>query len=467
MLVESFSGIRGVYNKDFGLDTVRKYAFVFCEMLKEENDKVKVVVGADTRPSSDEIKKEFIRVFTYNGVDVVDVGINPVQAIENAARVYSANGGVVVSASHNPPEQNGFKLLDETGAVLEPERIKEIIRRVHETEIVGKVTGDFRKVLNMHDDCVEQYLKFVFDIVGKDNTNLIKEFKTRILFDPNGGAACAVIPKLIERLGLDAEVINKRPGVFSRAIEPDENSLGGLMMVVKRENFHFAIAFDCDADRGEFVLDGKIMSGHYALALVVDDFLSGMKNPEKQIIVVNDATSGVVREVASRHGAMVKEVEVGEINIVKEMERNNSLVGGEGSSNGVIYSPSKCRDSILTLVLILKIMAKKNKRLKDLINQMPRYFTVAAKVVCSPEKHKEIRKRLKDVFARERYQIQETGTDGGLKVYFSEKAWLWFRASKTEAGVYRVIADSPYEEESKRLLREGVFVLNQIEKQIK
>jgi len=455
MLIQSFSGIRGIYGKDLTDDIARRYAHVFNEFLRKRlNKEPLIVVGHDTRASSNDLKEAvFDSLF-----DIIDVGIMPVAAIELAVREYKADGGIMITASHNDPEFNGFKFLDKDGAVLRPDDINIVIKQfknisnLSEEEFLDKhlykeeLKEKIKKVNKKNKDLIIRYSDFLKKIVGEiDN-------KVKVILDVNGGSGI-ILDEIIKKLGLaNIKLINDKAGEFKRKIEPNEESLKYLKTIMKKENAEFAAGFDCDADRVEILLkDGSLVDGNYLLALIVDDILG--KN--KGIVVTNDATSNVVRRVAEKHDCEVKEVEVGEINVVDEMLKLKSPIGGEGSNGGVILPPSRCRDGILSILYLLKIINNRKKSLNQLIKELPKYYTLQKKIKVD----KPIdRNKIKKYYLNKKYLIQETGDiTGGLKIIINKNNFVWFRVSKTEPNLLRIIADS--ETESKRLLAEACSLL--------
>jgi phosphomannomutase len=194
------------------------------------------------------------------------------------------------------------------------------------------------------------------------------------------------------------------------------------------------------------------------LALIADEVLSEIKNKKNQIVVVNDATSWLVKEIVEKNNVKYEEVEVGEINVVEKMLGYESIIGGEGSNGGVIITPSRCRDGILTLLYILKIMAKKKKSLKGLINELPKYYYLKEKIKLKKDFFSS-REKIEKYYLDNGYSLQETGDKtGGLKA-IKNGSWVWFRQSKTEDKVLRVIADSKDEKIAKKLIEEGRSVL--------
>lgn len=457
MLVQSFSGIRGVYGKDLMDDIARRYAYAFSWFLRNKLGKGPlVVVGCDTRASSAALKEAvFDSLF-----DVIDVGVMPIAAVELAVREYKADGGIMITASHNEPEFNGFKFLDRDGAVLRPDDINLVIdefkkiNELSEEEFLDKhlykdeSKEKVKKVVKRHSELIERYCDFLRKIVGKfDN-------KVRVVLDVNGGTG-VVLKEIVDKLDLrNIKVINDKEGMFKRRIEPDKESLGYLRERAEEENAGFAAGFDCDADRVEILLkDGSLVDGNYLLALIVDYILEN----DKGVVVTNDATSNLVRMVVEKHGCKVKEVEVGEINVVDGMLRLKSPIGGEGSNGGIIVPPSRCRDGILSVLLLLKIINEKGKSLSELIKEFPRYYTIQKKIKFNkPINNKEIKDKIKKYYLDKKYLIQETGgISGGLKVIINKNNFVWFRASKTEPNLLRIIIDSDSRDECKGLLGEA------------
>ncbi len=435
MLIQSFSGIRGVYGKDLTEDIARRYAYVFSLFLKKKIDREPlIVVGYDTRDSGDALRKAvFDSLF-----NIIDVGVMPIAAVELGVREFKADGGIVITASHNEPEFNGFKFLSNDGAILRPDDINEVISEFEKTELSEEKKEN--KIEDKHDELVEKYCEFLKNIVGKiDN-------KVNVVLDVNGGSG-VVLKEMLDKLNLqNVKLINAQAGEFKRKIEPNKESLEYLKDII--EDADFAAGFDCDADRVKILLkNGSLVDGNYLLAIIVDNVLERNKGT----IVVNDATSNLVRRVAEKHNCAIKEVEVGEINVIEEMLGLNSPIGGEGSNGGVVIPPSRCRDGILSVLYLLKIINEKKKSLKELIGELPKYYTIAKKIKLNESLDKN---KIKKYY--EKYEIQETGDEtGGLKVIINKNSFVWFRVSKTEQNLLRIIADSESEKESERLLREA------------
>src|SRR3989338_4182399 len=444
-LIESLSGIRGVYGKDLDDSVATRYGYAYAEFLRKRGKKIKVVIGRDTRESG-----EMLRSSIIDGLccDIIDVGISPTPCISNAVREYKADGGVIITASHNEPEFNGFKFLERDGSLLGPEDVAGLIEKYHslagmdEEEFLTNLYSGSREVRNIAKmDSIDPYSKAIRKHIGRS--------RTKIVIDPNGGAGIRCIEILNS---INARYINTQPGKFSRKVEPGKESLSYLQAEIKKHKAEFAVGFDCDADRIEILMkDGNLISGNQILALIVDGILSETKNPELCTVVANTATSYVVKELVEMHNARWKEVDVGEINIVKAMLDFNSPVGGEGSSGGVIIPPSRCRDGILALSYLLGMIEKKSKSLAEMVSALPEYYYIKEKV--------KLRKsfsidKVKGYFLKNGYLLEEAGQEGSIKAV-KGNSWLLLRQSRTESEILRIIADSKDSLEAKALIKLG------------
>lgn len=455
-LVESFSGIRGVYDKDMTDSIAVSYAYAFYSFLRDKSKKNNptIVVGMDTRPSGIKICDAIIGILDC---DIIDVGIAPTPCVEFAVRHFNADGGIVITASHNEPYWNGFKFLGGDGAVLNKKDMEIVINGHKHLKNFLRIQD--RKITEKNNEAISKYAEFVFDIIGRDNLERIKNSKQKVVLDPNGGAG-VIAKKILEQAGVNVVGINMNYGEFNRTIEPDEDSLVYLKNIIDENKADFAAGFDCDADRVEILSEnGQLLSGNHILALAADEILSNQSNPQNKFVVVNDATSNVVNAVAQKFGAKIREVEAGETNVVQEMYELKAVIGGEGSSGGVIIPPSRCRDGILTLLMILSIVAKRQKKLAEILNELPGYYTLREKIKFDNSRHDSIKRYLKDYYSKKGLEIRESGgVKGGLKAVTGKNSFVWFRASKTESGIFRIISDSDKKEEAEKLMNEAIGI---------
>ena len=215
-LVESFSGIRGIYGKDLNESAVIRYAHAYAGFLRGRTKKKSpvIVIGMDTRPSGRAILDAILGIIDLN---FIDVGILPTPAIEFAVRHFNADGGIIITASHNEPFWNGFKFLGNDGSVLSEKDMNLVISNSKSIKDFHKVQD--RKIMEKHNEALKKYSEFVFDIIGKENIERIKESQMKIVLDPGGGAG-AIAKKILEDAGVEVIGINMNYGEFNRQVEP-------------------------------------------------------------------------------------------------------------------------------------------------------------------------------------------------------------------------------------------------------
>jgi len=462
-LVESFSGIRGIFNQGITKELAYKYALNYCQLFKVKT----VVIGTDSRKSAPVLKKAMIKAFNDYGVKkIIDLNIVPIQVCEYGIIKLKADGGIYITASHNEPEFNGWKILKKDGALLYPKQIDRLIHQVHISKDLKVSNKQVKtRIVKKQQQAINDYINLVLKQVGKKDLAKIKKANFNILTDPNGSSSVVILERLFKKLKVQSKIVNNKLGQFKRLIEPNEQSLKYLRNKIGKEKFTFACGFDCDADRVELVLtegSKSVVSGQYVLALACDTYLNNTKN---QTVVVNDCTSYLVKAIINKYKAKLKEVEVGEMNVVAEMEKQKSVIGGEGSNGGVIISPIKCRDGIMTMVLILKMLADRQQSLNEIIQSYPKYYSDRIKVICQPKQVIKIKKEIEKYFKNKGYKIKKTGDQsGGLKIMFNQNSYLWFRQSKTEAGTFRIISDGVSKKIVQDILKQGIKLFKKFNK---
>ncbi|MFH0739793.1 MAG: hypothetical protein V1819_02010 [bacterium] len=464
-LIESFSGVRGIFGESITAKLIEQYVFCYCQLFK---GKLKtVVVAGDTRISTIILKKAAIKAFGDCGVKkIIDVGAVPIQVSQYAILKFKASGGIYITASHNEPNYNGWKILKKDGALIYASQSEQLIGMVHQQKSIDiKKIKKIAKplVAKKEKEAISNYAKYVLNRLGKKSVEEIKKARLQVLIDPNGGSSIKILKNIFALLGVKAKFINDQPGKFVRKIEPNKESLAYLDKYLQKDIFEFAAGFDCDADRVELVVApqtayshalGPVVSGNYILSLACDAMLFGTRG---QVVVTNDVTAYLVRDVIKKYGAIMKEVEVGEMVIVEEMEKQKSIIGGEGSNGGVIIPPIKCRDGIMTLCLILKLIAQSKKRFIDILESYPRYYWSHNKLACLPEESLKIKKTLESHYRSIGYKIRKTGgLTGGLKALADNSNYIWFRQSKTEPGLFRCYIEGNDKQLVEKLTQEGL-----------
>ncbi len=478
-LVESISGIRGVYDNGLDEKVAVRYVYSYISLLRDKTNKkiknnnnninngnkLKIVIGTDTRPSKDILKNAVLEVLDCG---IIDVGIASTPMAEFAVRHFKANGGIIITASHNEPYWNGFKFLDKDGAVLRPKDMEKVIEKYNKIKMLddkkfynkylykpnNKNELTIKKIYKKYNEINNAYSDYILGFFSNEEKNKIKNSKLKLIIDPNGGTG-VIAKKILEKLNVAVHGINMEYGIFNRVVEPNEDSLIYLANIVRDKKYELAAGFDCDADRVEIVTEKGLISGNHILALIVDDILKRAKN---KTIVVNDATSSVVKEVAEKYNAKYVETGVGEINVVDKIYESNAPVGGEGSSSGTIIPSSRCRDGILTLVYLLKIISSSGKSINELVKTLPEYYNLKNKITINIKNYENIKKKLKDYYKKKKFKVKESRESGSLKA-ISGKNFVWFRTSKTEADILRIITDSNNKKEAEHLMEEAMNII--------
>ena len=467
VLVESFSGIRGIYDKGMNEKVATRYAYSYLSLLKNKHNdkKIKIVIGTDTRVSRDILKNAVIEVLDC---DIIDIGIASTPMVEFAVRHFKAHGGIVITASHNEPYWNGFKFLDKDGAVLRPKDMDLVIKKYNEVKTLDNEAFlsrylyknkdpnkiKIRNVYKKYNEINIAYTNYILNFLNNEDKNKIKNSKLKIIIDPNGGTG-TIAKTILGKLDVKVHGINMKHEIFNRKIEPTQDSLLYLSNDVREKGYDFAAGFDCDADRVEIITKNGFISGNKLLALIAEGILRHAKN---KVVVVNDATSSVVKEIANNNKAQYIETGVGEINVVDKIFDLKAPVGGEGSSAGVIIPPSRCRDGILTLIYLLKIIADNKKSLDELIKTLPQYYNIKRNINIDSKNYEKIKQNLKLHYIKKNCKIKESG-EGSLKIFLSDDSFIWFRVSKTEADMLRIIADSPNKNKAESLIEEALKLI--------
>ncbi|HLD87063.1 MAG TPA: hypothetical protein VJB12_03280 [Candidatus Nanoarchaeia archaeon] len=464
MLVESLSGVRGLANVELTSSVASRYAASFLGFLsKKKKGNITIVLGMDTRESGPLIKDAMI---PYLACDIIDVGTLATPAIEQAVRHFGADGGIIITASHNEPQFNGLKFLGSDGAVLEEKMMEKVIAAASRMKSSSLNTFlskhalilSKRTITQSRKEAIDSYRDFVFRIIGKIDLARIKNAKLKVVIDPNGGTG-TLSKHILERAGVGVIPLNMVPGNFAHRVEPTKDSLFHLSAIIKKENAQFGAGFDCDADRVEIVLgNGRMLSGNELIALGAKHVLIKSKDPEKEVIVVNDATSNLIHDIARQFGAKVIEVEVGESNVVSMMRKHKSAIGGEGSSSGIILAPQTCRDGILGVLLILAIIAKSKKSLEALLESLPKRSYLKQKAGIDPKKAPKVMKKILAHYNKRNARIKSS-MKGSIKLLIGKDAFVWFRMSRTENGLLRIIVDSNDEQNSQNLMDEAVSLV--------
>jgi phosphomannomutase len=437
-LIKSISGIRGTIGGKPGdnltpLDAVR-FASAYGTWLKENTSegKRKVVIGRDARISGGMIQNLVVNTLVGLGIDVVDLGLSTTPTVEIAVPLEQAQGGIILTASHNPKQWNALKLLDYKGEFLGHEAGKRILELAENDTFDYAEVDDLGKIIHL-DDYIDRHIDAVLAL-PLVNVDLIKKQKFKVVVDAVNSTGGIAIPDLLEKLGVEVVKLYCEPnGQFPHNPEPLKEHLWEIAEKVVAEKADLGIVVDPDVDRLAFISEnGEMFGEEYTLVACADYVLS--KTPGDT--VSNLSSSRALRDVTIRHSGKYQASAVGEVNVVALMKKNNAIIGGEGNG-GIIYPELHYgRDALVGVGLFLSLLAEKQLKVSELRAGYPVYFMSKNKVELTPRI--DVDRVIGEI--QKRYQ-HETYTDiDGLKIDF-EKEWVHLRKSNTEP-IIRIYTES-------------------------
>lgn len=430
----SISGLRGVWEDGLDENMSRSHIEAYIVFLQKHGAK-KIILGRDSRKSGPIIKAIAIDILTKAGFEVIDVGIVPTPTIIFLIRTIGFDGGIMITASHNPPEYNGIKFFTSKAFYINEKELNEIKSYVGNTSKIkegGVVTED----LNM---CI----KHVDHVIENINSKLIKSKKFKVVLDTINGAGYLLGPMLLEKLGCSVTVINPIPdGNFAHMPEPLAINLTGLAEKVKEVGADIGFAQDPDADRLVFCNEkGEIVLEEYMLSLCIKNVLD--KTPGD--IVTNLSTSNTNEDLVKSYKFKNYRTKVGEGNVVEGIILHNAIIGGEGSG-GVIYPKMNlCRDSITGMALILELLAREDKKVSEIVEALPRYNFIKTKMPFEGN-IKETIKNIVAEFPEGKIDLQD-----GVRIDFPDSSWVQLRASNTEP-IIRIWSEAKTKERAEKLI---------------
>ncbi|MCK5547687.1 MAG: phosphoglucosamine mutase, partial [Thermoplasmata archaeon] len=356
---------------------------------------------------------------------------------------YEYDGGVMITASHNPPEFNGIKCMDDKGMELSPENeieIEKIYWKKSFKQADWKSIGGITK-----SDYTTEY---VSSIVSRISSSAIKRSNLKVVVDCVNGAACPTTPRILDELGCDVVPLNAQPsGEPSRPFEPTIQNVEGLMLLTKTSKADLGIAHDGDADRTIFVDEnGDFVYGDRTLALIAKDIVA--KN--KGLVVTPVSSSQCVEDVVLEAGGDIHYTKVGAPLVARTMFEKGAVFGGEENGGMIFPKHQYCRDGAMAAARILEIMAKRKKKLSALLREIPHYEQFKTKVHCPDGAKKQVIKKLTAALKKKGSEIS---TIDGIKL-FDKKGWVLIRPSGTEP-IVRIFSEGKTKKNAKGLAEEG------------
>ena len=436
-LMMGVSGIRGIVGKELTPELIMNFSTAFGTYIKGG----KVIVGRDPRKSGEMLKNSVFAGLLSTGCSIIDIGICPTPTIEIAVRECQADGGIAITASHNPVEWNAVKFINSKGLFLDEDEGDQVLE-IFKNKKFQYV--DIKNLKNVEDlnDAVDKHIQRILNLSYID-IDLIKKRKFKVAVDCVNGAGGVMFPKLLEKFDCQVDGINIEPdGDFKRNPEPTKNNLMEFSAFIKNNNFDIGFACDPDADRLSIVDENGIALGEeFTLIAAVDYLLS--KN--KGTVVINESTSMGVDFIASKYGCDVVRTKVGEINVSKKMIELNSPVGGEGNGGVILPDVHTGRDSFTGAVLILQMLAEKNISVSRYFDTLPEFFMTKEKLNVKIDSYENISSVLKEHSDEVKYSY----TDG---IRIKDKDWwVHIRRSNTEP-IVRIIAESDSKEKTERII---------------
>jgi phosphomannomutase len=449
MLITSISGIRGTIGGTPGenltpVDVVG-FASAYGTFLRSQNstDNLKVVIGRDARPSGYGIAQLVIQTLRSMGIHIVDCDLVPTPTVAMVVRKHEAHGGLIITASHNPKEYNGIKMLNGDGEFLsrtDGEEILNIIKQAAyefaRTDDLGSYTSD--------EQAVHDHINDILDLEILD-VEKIREAKFTVVLDAINSVGGIAVPLLLEKLDVVYVPLNIEPtGMFAHKPEPLEENLSELKQHVTVTGADLGIAVDPDTDRLVLVSDtGDMFGEENTLVICTDAVLSHTPGS----VVNNLSSSRATSDIAGRYGNELYSSAVGEKNVVTKMKEVNAVIGGEGSG-GVIYPALHYgRDALVGIALVLNLLAQRETSLSELKKEYPSYVMIKDKVSIEGLNVADIISSL-----TEQYHDQEINTDDGLRIDF-ENSWVHLRASNTEP-IMRIITEAQTQEQAQKCIEE-------------
>ncbi len=438
-LIKSISGIRGTIGGKVGenltpVDAV-KFASAYGTFMKSntKKEKLTVVVGRDARISGPMIHNLVVNTLIGLGINVIDLGLSTTPTVEVAVPLENADGGIILTASHNPKQWNALKLLNEKGEFLSGDDGAKILE-IAEAEAFDFSEVDDLGTIQINDAYMDIHIDEVLNLPLVDAEAVAKR-KFKVVVDGVNSSGGIVIPNLLEQMGVEVVKLYCEPnGHFPHNPEPLKEHLGDICQLVLEEKADFGIVVDPDVDRLAFISnDGEMFGEEYTLVAVADYVLS--KTPGNT--VSNMSSSRALRDITNKHNGSYQASAVGEVNVVELMKKTSAIIGGEGNG-GIIYPELHYgRDSLVGVALFLTHLANLNVTVAELRASYPQYYMSKNKIELTPQI--DVDAILEGMTAK--YKDEDISTIDGVKIDFASD-WVHLRKSNTEP-IIRIYTEGP------------------------
>ncbi|KAF2517537.1 phosphoglucosamine mutase [Flavobacterium salilacus subsp. salilacus] len=458
-LIKSISGIRGTIGGKTGdnltpVDAV-KFASAYGTWLKQHSgkEKITVVIGRDARISGPMIHNLVMNTLVGLGINVIDLGLSTTPTVEVAVPLEKADGGIILTASHNPKQWNALKLLNEKGEFLSGDDGAKILE-IAEAEAFDFSDVDSLGEVTVNDAYMDIHIDEVLNLPLVD-AEAVKKAGFKVVVDGVNSSGGIIIPRLLEQMGVEVVELYCEPnGHFPHNPEPLKEHLTDICELVVKEKAHFGIVVDPDVDRLAFISeDGEMFGEEYTLVACADYVLS--KTPGNT--VSNMSSSRALRDITEKHKGSYEASAVGEVNVVTLMKANNAIIGGEGNG-GIIYPELHYgRDSLVGVALFLTYLAEnKITSVAALRASYPQYYMSKNKIELTPQI--DVDAILKAM--AEKYANEEISTIDGVKIDFAEE-WVHLRKSNTEP-IIRIYTEAQTQDKADALAERIIAEIKQV-----
>ncbi len=431
------TGVRGIVGETFTPELAVEFAEAFGTYL----DRGRILVCRDTRASGPMIRSAVLAGLLGAGCEVVDLGVCPTPSMQLAVKWLKADGGIAITAGHNPWQWNALKFVRGDGLYLNPTQGEELLDIFHQAEF-AKATWDTIKQVVETADAIEEHIKVLNESFA---TDAIRSKKLTVAVDCCNGACSFLSPRWLATLGCEVLAVNDDPNAsFPHAPEPKPETMAQLCAVVKAGRAAIGFAHDADGERLGIVTDlGEPLSEEMTLAIAAEIRLT----QKTGAVVTNVSTSAAVDIIAARHGGSVIRTPVGQAYISEGLIEHNGVLGGEGSGGITVPDVHLTHDSAAAIGLILEYMARSGERISDLVRRLPQTTTLKHNVAVEPHRLYSVLQEFRAVVEQE--QLEADSTDG-IKVTLPE-GWVHVRASNTESMI-RIIVEAEEKAAARELL---------------
>lgn len=436
-LMFSISGLRGVVTKELTTDIIFRYAQIFGTYVRPG----KVIIGRDTRQSGTLFRKAVIKGFNSVGCEVIDLGIVPTPTVLFMVRKIRAQGGIVITASHNPIQWNALKFVSRRGKFLNQKEFKTFSKQIAQERLLTskeKKIDSVRVLSNSVDNHIDAIIKVL----------KLRKRKLKIGVDAVNGAGSIALPKLLEKIGCTVYRLHcTLSSSFPRKPEPTPENIRELCQMVKKNNLDLGFAVDPDADRLSIVDEnGRAIGEENTLVLATEYILRSTQGT----VVTNLSTTALMDDVTKKYKCALFRTKVGEANVVSTMERFNAVIGGEGNG-GVIYPKINfTRDALVGAAIILKLIIEHNKKISEILASYPTYYIIKKKIRLSKREFEKKKKKILAALKGKR------NFHDGLRIT-GQRYWLHIRPSQTEP-LIRIIGEA----QDKRFIQKQISTVQSI-----